>query len=298
MFEFAAPIRASYPLWFDPTYWYAGVKPPVHLMHALTLFLQNLGGYLPDFGWVFAVLCIAVVFVVRGELRMTDWRYWAIFALAAAPFGLYAFVYTETRFFGGSAAAMCLVLLAGLRAEGRNGASALRALALALVIPAASYAGFRVLADARFAVLSATARDADNSPVSRKAVPSFQPPNIAMASAFPSLGVTSDTPVSIVGSGPDAYWARLAHLRIIVELQARDAFWGNPAARPSILDAMRNAGAQFAISDDPPAWADTRGWQRIGNTSAVMLDLRRMHTVSATPTFTRTSMTHASGGKS
>jgi hypothetical protein len=37
---------------------------------------------------------------------------------------------------------------------------------------------------------------------------------------------------------------------------------------------MRKAGVQFVVSDDTPAWADTAGWQKIGNTSAIMLDLR------------------------
>jgi hypothetical protein len=285
-FEFATPIRASFPLWFDPTYWYEGVKAPVHPVHALTLFLQNLNGYLPDFGWMFAVFCFAIVLVRRGELHRADWRYWMIFALALAPFGLYALVYTETRFFGGSAMAMGLVFLAGLCGQGRDlekrhATAALRALALALAIPAASLAGFRLLADVRFALLSRTASGANDSPVSRKAVPVRQPPNIAIAAALPSLGVTNGATVAIVGSGADAYWARLAHLRIIVELQGRDAFWARADLRPAILDAMRRAGAQFVVSDDTPGWADTRGWQRVGNTSATVLDLRAASVVVA-----------------
>ncbi len=276
MFEFATPIRASFALWFDPTYWYAGVKAPVHLMHAITLFVQNIGGYLPDFGWVFAGVCFVAALAARGRMRLADWRYWTIFALAAAPFALYALVYTETRFFGGSVVAMCLVLLAGVRGKGATGGSALRALALALVLPGVTLAGFRVVADARHWALSAMSSASDESPVSRKAVPPQPPPSVAMAKAFPSLGVTDGATVAIVGAGADAYWARLAHVRIIVELQSREAFWGRSDLRPAILAAMRAAGAQFVVSDEPPSWADVHGWQRIGATSAVMMDLRAL----------------------
>jgi hypothetical protein len=130
--------------------------------------------------------------------------------------------------------------------------------------------------------LKATSSPNENS-VSRRAVPPHPPQSIAIASAFPALGVSDGATVAIVGLGLDAYWARLAHVRINVELQARDAFWGRPDLRSVIFEAMRNAGAQFVVSDDPPAWADTRGWQKIGNTSAVMLDLRTTDTSSAAP---------------
>jgi hypothetical protein len=273
-FEFATPIHSSYPLWFDPSYWYAGVKPPLHPVHAISLLIQNLGAYLPDFAWLLVVLVVAATLIKRGQLRVADWRYWSLFAVALAPFALYSLLYVETRYLGGSAVALCLVLLAGLRGEGRAGGTALRCIALGLAIPAVAFAGFRLLGDARFAALNATTNNSEENTNSRKGNPPRRPPNIAMAAAFPSVGVVPGTPVAEIGYAGNAYWSRLAHLRIIVELQARDAFWGRPDLRPAILDAMRKAGVQFVVSDDTPAWADTTGWQKIGNTSAIMLDLR------------------------
>jgi hypothetical protein len=192
-------------------------------------------------------------------------------------------VYTETRFFGGSAVALCLVLLGGVRGEGRAGGVALRGVALALALPAAMFVSFRLIADARFAVLNATSNNAEENSTSRKAVPVHQPPSIAMASGFALMGVAPGTTVAEVGHGPNAYWARLAHLEIVVELQARDEFWGRPDQRAAILDAMRRAGAQIVVSDDPPSWADVSGWKKIGNTSAVMLDLRATDTSTTAP---------------
>jgi hypothetical protein len=284
-FEFATPIHASFPLWFDPTYWYAGVKPPVHVVHAATLFLQNLGTYLPEFGWVIAIIIVVAALAARRQLRIADWRYWTIFALALAPFALYAIVYTETRFVGGSAVAVCLVLLGGIRGEGRAGGIALRSVALALALPAATYAGFRLVADARFAVLNAMSNNSEENAVSRRAVPAHQPPSLAMATGFAELGVGNGTRVAEIGAGANAYWARLAHVDIVVELQARDDFWGRPDRQAAILDAMHRAGAQVVVSDDPPAWADFSGWKKVGSTSAVMLDLRTKDSSAARPGF-------------
>jgi hypothetical protein len=274
-YEFAAPIRATFPLWYDPSYWYDGVQPRVHLVHQVSLFITNLSTYLPDFGWVLAIMIVAFALATSGMLRLADWRYWSLFILALATFGLYALVYTETRYVGGSAVALCLVFLAGLRPADRGGSAALRAVALALAIPAVTLATFRTVADLRFGVVNATTGGSEEDFTSRKNVPPRQPQSIAMATALNALAIPEGTPVAVVGYGANAYWARLAHLRILSELQGRDAFWGaNDSIQQPIIDAMRRAGAQLIVADDPPSWADTHRWQRLGNTRAVMLDLR------------------------
>ena len=275
VYEFATPIRhASFPLWYDPAYWYEGVKTPVSPVRALSLFIGNIQSYLPDFGWLLAIFIVGGALARGGIVRAADWRYWTLFLLALAPFGLYGLVYTETRFLGGSAVMVCLVFLAGLRPLGRAGGATLRALTLAFAIPAVAFAGFRAFADLRFGALNALHDNSEENFVSRKAVPSRQPASIAIASAFHARGIPEGTYVATMGDGSNAYWARLAHVEIVSEMQPREAFWGNESAQQPIIDAMRRAGAQLIVADDPPAWADTRRWEKIPGTNAVMLDVR------------------------
>ncbi len=88
-----------------------------------------------------------------------------------------------------------------------------------------------------------------------------------IARALRQAGVAPGSPVAIVGSPDDAYWARLnrLHFTAIVPDRAVGAFWElTEAERAIVLDAMWRSGARFVIATRaprslPPAWVPVAG---------------------------------------
>jgi hypothetical protein len=65
--------------------------------------------------------------------------------------------------------------------------------------------------------------------------------------------------IATVGDAGYPYWARLAHLQVMSQLQSREGFWANDSTRAGIVDAMRIASAQLIVCDTPPEWANVTG---------------------------------------
>jgi hypothetical protein len=274
-FEFATPIRATFPLWYDATYWYEGVTPPVHPVRQAWLFLSNLASYFPDFAWLLTFGALAGALVFRKVLSPVSRWYWILLVLAAVPFGLYALVGTETRYVGGSAVVVCLVVLAGMRPTNAVSGAALRAIILAIVVPTLTITALRVVSDARFLIINLATDNSEDGLSSRWKIAHVpMPPSIAIARDLMRRGVPEGAGIGTIGDAGYAYWARLAHLQVMSQLQWREGFWANDSTRAAIVDAMRRAGAQLIVCDTPPEWANTAGWETIAGTSAVLLDLR------------------------
>jgi hypothetical protein len=42
VYEFATPIAGTYPVWYDPSYWYAGLDSSMHPMREVKAFITNM----------------------------------------------------------------------------------------------------------------------------------------------------------------------------------------------------------------------------------------------------------------
>jgi len=76
--------------------------------------------------------------------------------------------------------------------------------------------------------------------------------------------------VAIIGYGFDAYWARLARVRIVAELLGTQAglFWtGDAATQAQVIDAFAASGAQAIVAEDAPSYAVLPHWRRVGDTN-------------------------------
>jgi hypothetical protein len=81
------------------------------------------------------------------------------------------------------------------------------------------------------------------------------------------MGVQEGTQIAFVGYTYSAYWARLARLRVVVEIRPEDAerFFGvDHVTRSHVLDLIRNAGAKIIIAEPlvtgpiPPGWVEVQ----------------------------------------
>jgi hypothetical protein len=250
-YEFAAPIGGTYPLWFDPSYWNAGVTPRFNLNQQLDAIGTNLPVYADLFIGLPAVLLAAAMAAgLQAGANPDRTTVWLLLAPALAAFGLYALVHAEPRFFAPFAA---LATLAGLAAVGFDGAFDRRWLA-ALAITGCALSLARPTGRDLAALLRGRAY-----------------PEREVAAGLQAIGLQPGDRVAVTsGAASHGKWARPARLRITAEVDATNSrvFWSTDAeTQRQLLEQFSRTGVRALIADAPPREALPAGWQRVGATS-------------------------------
>jgi hypothetical protein len=89
-------------------------------------------------------------------------------------------------------------------------------------------------------------------------------PQWQIASALHGLGIQRGDRVGFIGWGPEAYWARLARVRIVAEIPPDHAgyFWaGDDGVRSRAIQAFARSGAKAIVAEKLPAFAPAAGWR-------------------------------------
>jgi hypothetical protein len=119
LYEFARPIGGSYPLWYDSSYWYEGIKPHFSFKGQLMAIYRTMSSYLRIFsvtGTLYAVFVAIFCLVRKSGSWGSGWREEKFIWLPlAAAFGMFALVHVEPRFVGGFGLMLLMRLLAGVR---------------------------------------------------------------------------------------------------------------------------------------------------------------------------------------
>jgi hypothetical protein len=255
VFEYATPIAATHPVFYDPSYWYEGLETHFNARNQLRALLVAANLY-----WQLGMhaapelLIIAVLLFWRpaGGLMGRIGRQWFILIPAVVPFAMFAMVHTEPRFVGGFLAIGLLGLLLAVRVP--DGVESRRMVA-ALMIAATVAVGLRVTV--------ATAADV----LGRRFGTANYDYDVAVA--LQAMGVGRGDRVGTVGWAFDAYWARLAHLRIIAEVPTPEVadFWSlTPDGRRSVYEAFRRAGVRCLVTHSVPHTPAAEGWRPLGRT--------------------------------
>jgi hypothetical protein len=262
VYEFATPVEGTYPVWYDPTYWYAGLDSSVHPAQEFKALLRNTANIELCFLRIEGFLTTVVLMMfLLGDRLKDSWRrlmsFWPILVPAVATFLMYAMVHWEERYTIG---AMLVVFGAAMAATGFSGAGrsvyVLRAASLTLglivvcwVLPLSMLNGFL---------------DGLNS--ARQVV---------VAERLRTMGIEPGDHVAMIGDGFNEYWARLDKVRIVAEAPNLDTdktgdspkeFWdSSPEIELRVLNILKSAGAKAVIAATPPKGL-TPGWMQIGDT--------------------------------
>ena len=84
--------------------------------------------------------------------------------------------------------------------------------------------------------------------------------------------------VAFIGSSLEAYWARLARVRIVAEIVPGDAdkFWAaDMTARERIINAFRHANATIIVTDHIPAFSSAVEWRHVEHTDYYVFPIRQ-----------------------
>lgn len=262
VYEFGTPVRATYPLWYAPAYWYGGIAPCIVPSQLWARGMANLGELsrfvlVRNGATTLAILCLWGLAIVSrcgtASLRsLAD--AWGPALLAGLGLAGLTAVYIEPRFIAAFGVLLWTSLLAAVRlpTTGRNlhGVRAIVGTFATVMILALGWHG--VVAAGNFA--DDPTRDT----------------SWRTAAGLQAMGIRAGDRVAVIGTAFGEYWARLARVRIVAEVpdESVEAFWQAPARRQEqALRALVSTGARAVVTADLPAGRVPAGWQRIGDTS-------------------------------
>jgi hypothetical protein len=235
VFEFNGPISASYPPWYDPSYWNEGLRfhfdGGVVLRHAVHNARRILSYFSQPKVWALAMLILAVL-STRSSLGGIAAN-WFLLLPAMAAFAMYSLTFAESRYMPAWEMLVWAAFLFGLRihSESRRRILPWLAGATAAVMLLSSANGIR----AEFA----SHRHDDAASEYR------------MVEELQQLGVHDGEKVAAIGFDNDAHWAYLAGLSIVAEINADQTcgFWSaTRATQEEILDQLKRAGASMVVA--------------------------------------------------
>ncbi len=270
IYEFGAPIGGTYPLSYNPTYWYKGVEVHFDLNRQIDYLLFSILFYFDLFFRQQASLVIGVLLLYVmsrwPQLRLTEIVFqWGLVIVALAAFGMYGIVNVLGRYVGVFVVLFWADLLANVRLPDsqlyRKLASLLSVsmiLFMLINIAAFNLQGFRDLIGW-------------GNPHQLAAPPagSLSWPG-EVAEELHRLGLQAGDNVAIIGYGFDSFWARLARIKIVAELLDTDAeiFWtGDSSVQSDVIRAFSSTGARAIVAESVPSYASLSGWHQVGNSN-------------------------------
>ena len=295
MYEFGEPFHVTYPPWYNPSYWYEGVKVPLDLRRQLSVIVRNAKALLlflatsptASANWyglesgtgrtIGPFLTLLCVMVLRNEGRVSLFRriveHWFVLVPIGSALGAYALLHFEGRYIAAYVVVLWTVLFRSVAishsAESKKILTAvLVAASLVTIITVAVATGRAVfLATRDFAIADTKAHFLQSGYT-----------NWQVAKYLQDAGLREGDPVGSVGWTYRAYWARMARVHIVAEVpeEPRGAkmFWSwNREKTEAIMQLFRNVGAKAVVAnerapDDSPQVTDSAQniWQRIGDT--------------------------------
>jgi hypothetical protein len=276
IYTFASPVPGTYPPWYEPSYWYAGIAPHIKWKSQLLVLRGNLITVLYFFVRSPVVLPVFLLIWFMG------WRvwlsrkgivaYWFLWFPALAYIGGYVLVYADARYIAGSFVLIWLSLLTSVSVR----AGTLRLAANATLQALGIIFAFGFL----FARLSYPALVTASDLVHLRE----SEPNLTwiVAQRFKELGLHPGDRIAWIGEPMEAEWPSLDHLQIVAEIpvlsrrdnsisrrayadkQEINAFWSAPPEQKArVFDAFRQAGAKIVVVDRLPKGVDASGWHHI-----------------------------------
>lgn len=272
VYEFRTPDKATYPPWYDPSYWYEGVRvgfDPAGLLSALRASASVLSARLLT--WV-QMLWLAgfLLLYLRGCQRLRCAKeiagQWSLIVPACVMLSLFALVHMEARYMGALVVLLWLGIFAGLRLPERRTEQRLLAGVTILLCAAMLISFIPATAGAARAAFRDLKRGEDPRASAQAQV----------ADSLRRIGVIPGDEVASIGYGFNALWARLARVRIVAEITSGSVeaptgdvarFWAaDPSVRKKVYALLAGSGAKVIVANRVPGVVAADGWQRLGET--------------------------------
>jgi len=274
VFEFARAGMGTYPLHFDPSYWYEGVPVRVSLTKqfsairtALLEYVNVLGLYVMP--CTLAMLVLYAVARSKRRVRLAEFfsgfwglltRQYPLLLPALACLGVYGAVgIVEERYVGPFLPLLFLALLLDLQAAPARMES-LRRWSAAVLLSLAVTIGADLVQDGRKCV-------ADVLGIQPVAQADF-----VVVCHLQQRGVGPEAAVGFIGNSFAANWARMGRYHIVADIPpaAAATFWeSTPSVQAEAVACFRQAGVRAIVAENAPP--DACQWTRIPGTTYSLL---------------------------
>jgi hypothetical protein len=247
VYEFGAPVPGTYPVWYDPTYWWAGADSKLHPSREIVRVVQNManfGAYLimPP---VMLTAVVLMIFLLSDQIR-DSWRqlirFLPILAPSIALMLIYWMIVWWPRYiswvmlsgFG------CLIASVSISAEAQR-VRVLRAASLTLGV----------------ILIGVVPLDLNNDRLDG----GISAQDVKAAEQLRAMGLEPGSRVAVIGDGfTQQYWARLDRVEIVAEVprtlktgDSASAFWSSGIdGEQAVLNALKSTGANAAVAEMPP----------------------------------------------
>jgi hypothetical protein len=261
IYEFGGSFAATFPPWYEPSYWYDGMKAHFGLRKQVRALIEAAGIYHGLFFKPGAVLITVsiILLLLRGSVRELAGRL-DVLIPAIAAFGLYALVHVEPRYIGSFILVFWGGVLCMLRLPKSELASRLlRFSALAIVIIYST--------EICLGLLGAVSTEKDLTAGTQK--------HQQVAEGIRSAGIQPGDRVATIGGMSATVWARLAKVRIVADMPDDANFWSEDRdSRAMAIHAFGTTGAKAIVAYGVPFSVSREGWMRIGQTEYSLLMLQ------------------------
>jgi hypothetical protein len=272
IYEFGRAFGGTYPVSYDPSYWYEGVMPHFELRGQIRVLLSSVEYYFDLFfrqqgGLIVGVLIL--YFLTRktwptNVLNILPQSGLAIIAVLALA--MFALVHVQSRYIGAFVVLLWADLLAGIRLPASHEARRLIAFVGAIML------SFLVINIAAFNLQGirnlAGVGNADEISSSEKSAPRARAGDVA--AELHRLGIRPGDKMAVIGYAFNSFWARLARVQIVAEMFGweADSFWlGEPSLQSKVLRTFANTGAKAIVAERVPTYVHPAGWHRVGNSN-------------------------------
>jgi hypothetical protein len=263
IYEFRTPIGGTYPPWYDPSYWHEGLVWNFDLERQARAFAANIRIFFLTFLFEYQGILIILnlialapmckfyldLKIILGNMKLL--------IPCMVTLTMYSIVHIEQRFIGAFIVLIYGVVVSGLRL-------------------ADSEASRRLYSRPSVAMLSIVVLTVNvllTYPVTfnLRGGGVWTDWQWHLAEGIQQLGMRRGDQVAVIGFfGFNAYWARLAGVRVTAEIPPQDAhdFWAGDHARQSeIIETFRNIGVKAIVSQNVPPLAAASDWPEIGPTN-------------------------------
>ena len=249
-YEFNGPVEGTYPIWYDPAYWNAGIKPHLSVAQMARQIRVNVFDYYELFfrsEVAVAAICLALFFLCGADRKR-----WIVLIPPAVALCMYAPVHVEDRMLGAYVVLLWLGLFSSIRMDGPERRRSAYYSMLALVVLELSRFGLSVLG-------TASSHGLHERPVQAEIAQALLQSGIHEGSKIAWVRPHSFTPVE------NYAWARLAKVQIIAEIpMGQEKELWNPGPSKELLSELHKAGAEALVVTSLPAGAARDQWTPVG----------------------------------
>ncbi len=254
--EFATPIVGTYPLWYDPAYWYEGAKARFNASQqivALRRSLQFYAGIFNDLKWPIVGLAVLSVLAIwrRGS---PNWAFLWLLIWSIGILFMYSLEFTEYRY------AAPLLIVFWLAAYGA-------------VLKRDNMPEWIVLLVVAGLVLAPRIKEAA-SQYQALSRPRGEFEHVVVARNLEAMGIRSGDRIATVGAPFVDFYARIARLRVIAQVSDEAAFWKLTQQHAETVEgALGKTGAKALVARDRPSGFQDDRWRQVPGTRFSFLRL-------------------------